>query len=576
MSNITAPSPPSAPMYIGKGLTGTNGRSVQIFGQVLPNDGVLGTNVIENPSITGATTLFDASSLVPNREIPVVLYNYKGNFPSGTLNTLWTWVRKRDSKIVYTLSFSSELQSNNIGFFLFAWIGWLSDNLTIEDLPTYPEYPEIQENGDYYVRLTTSGVLNYSSPQVNFNIVGIPPKTLISSGSGGIKWELRLSNYFDSSNYVRAGICLGAFTDGQSFAPSNIIAYNNAPSSANGGTYVSGVVSSIGGNDKIYGFAQAANGQYYRVGEGIDFVGTPIVNVTPSKTSLKADVSWIVTQGAFYDVWAVKAGEPFWSVKASTPNKYATIELDNEWTDYQVRIIPRTGGGGELEPWGYSPIFKTADLTDPVVSIDTYQTTNSSITLYASGQDIKPANGNASGIAGYYFYMHNGTDWVHQGTSQGSGQGSYGYYGLTQGVTYRLGVRSYDNALRVSSMATIDVVAKSMRPSNFYWTYGKSANGRFNLTATEWNNFTDAINKFRQYQNLATIGFTTAPYLDGRFYAFMMNQALVGIRGGYLGGTYYSPISGINTSSLPGDVASGQIVYAWYLNNMVDALNSTP
>lgn len=261
---IYGPPAPYPPYYIGKGLRGADGYQVMIFGQPLPNDGILGTDKLVPPvSIVGETTLFDVSGLTVNHEVPVVLY--KGTAPIySPVTYTWTWYRSRDNAVVFKLTHTISVPPGTSAM-TGAWIGWLSDDIWV---PTYPQYREIQENGDYYAVLSASGGQNFVSPPINFAVRGIPPSTVLDDPTiNGFTWLVRLSDYFTTSNYIQAGICTQPFTDGQSSPPNGILATANPSSSS--GCVATGVVTNAKQSTTytVYGFAQAANGNYYRAGQ---------------------------------------------------------------------------------------------------------------------------------------------------------------------------------------------------------------------------------------------------------------------------------------------------------------------
>jgi hypothetical protein len=240
--------------------------SVTIFGQSLPNDGVLGTNTLTTPiSIVNPTTLFDLSGLTSNHEAPVALYTSTSSSIASAVTYVWTWYRERDNTEVFTKTFSLSAPPSGQVYnvvSVYGWIGWLADDV---DIGTYPQYKEIQENGDYHAVLTASGGENFTSSPLSFSVTGIPTSLAMDSSSPTeFGWTARLSNYFDSSNYISAGVCTSPFTDGQSSAPSGILGSNTAPAS-NVGCATSGTVTGAN-NGIIYGFAQAANGLYYNIG----------------------------------------------------------------------------------------------------------------------------------------------------------------------------------------------------------------------------------------------------------------------------------------------------------------------
>lgn len=136
---------------------------------------------------------------------------------------------------------------------------------------------------------------------------------------------------------------------------------------------------------------------------------------------------------------------------------------------------------------------------------------------------------------------------------------------LRRGHTYKVRafiVNSSGRVSETSSWITVYVPEKQ-RPSDFSWTYAKTSGGNFNLTAAEWNAFTSRINKFREYCDLSTYGFTTATK-GNNFTAAMYRQARTAIQAidGY--GTYIPY------------VYSGDEITAYMMNILVSELNSIP
>lgn len=101
------------------------------------------------------------------------------------------------------------------------------------------------------------------------------------------------------------------------------------------------------------------------------------------------------------------------------------------------------------------------------------------------------------------------------------------------------------------------------RPDDFSWTYPKVAGGDFNLTAREWNDYTERINEFRVYRGLDEYDFTRA-YRGDDFTADMYNEARSAIRG----------ISGYG-SYIP-KVEPGWTIYAETMDLLVSELNAIP
>lgn len=142
---------------------------------------------------------------------------------------------------------------------------------------------------------------------------------------------------------------------------------------------------------------------------------------------------------------------------------------------------------------------------------------------------------------------------------------TYTFTGLAPNTSYNIFCNYSTNSSYTShpTLGITVVTEKSLRPADFEWTYAKAKGRTFNLTATEWNNFTARINEFRVYKGLSNYSFTTA-VKGARFTAAMYKQATVAIQGipGY--GAYIP-------NAEPGD-----IVTAYHLNQIRDELNAIP
>ena len=108
----------------------------------------------------------------------------------------------------------------------------------------------------------------------------------------------------------------------------------------------------------------------------------------------------------------------------------------------------------------------------------------------------------------------------------------------------------------------LEITTEADRPAKFSWTYSKTSGGEFNLTATEWNRLTTNINAVRKYKGLSAYGFETASS-GGLFKADMYNDAVWSLD---------AIDSGIWSRYLD-TYESGDIIYAYYLNDLKDALN---
>lgn len=196
---------------------------------------------------------------------------------------------------------------------------------------------------------------------------------------------------------------------------------------------------------------------------------------------------------------------------------------------------------------GWRPVLEVLnDETPPSVSITGISKTNNSITMSFSGSDAH------SGVSGFYIYLDNSHVTTIYGTS-----GTYTYTGLQQGRLYKVSIKAFDNSGNVSAEDYRNIQTSA----NFEWDTPKTSGGNFNITATEWNRFLNAINSARVGKGLTAYNFTYASK-GGDFYAYMFNQAV-------------QAISAMNPSiSPPSTRSSGDEIYASYFNRLRDSLNS--
>jgi hypothetical protein len=312
----------------------------------------------------------------------------------------------------------------------------------------------------------------------------------------------------------------------------------------------------------------------------------PIYN--SSSNNYSTTVSWTgVSDATYYEVHASYGGNPDVN-KGTTSGTSMTITLDYAQTSYTIKvwsgnasglsstyssITVTTGSQGNLPPsQSGTPVTPPAGNSsvpsvEPPINIIKYNSDPNDRRYYVSF--------NGTGTSNYRILARKSVD--SQWYEKYNGPYATPLLNFDSNGTYYIRVyacsSSTDNS--TCSMPTeTSFTIGSTRPANWEWYTPKIQGANFSLSAAEWNDFTSRINAFRDYQGLATISFTTAPYGDGKVYAFMFNQALVGIRGGVLGGTSYSELNRDTSIALPSSVNSGEAIYAWYFNNMRDALNS--
>lgn len=402
-----------------------------------------------------------------------------------------------------------------------------------------------------------SGYLNFTKT-ANFAVKGIPSDFVLKNPTtSSFDWTVRVSEYFDSSNYIRAGICNQPFTNGQSAQPAGIVDFANAPAN-NVGAAVEGTVTgqSPGTTYTLYGFVQAANGLYYHVGSGSKTITTELtIPSHPVYISSRIEggfnLYWGSSPGALFYILSYKYSYVTnWSAYIGSGTTYQLTGREyGVQHDFRVRAVNANGTSDFTEITYGTTAPKTPAITNGGVGVD-------SITI------------NVSGMEGNWDYVtvnrhaQDGTYIDSKNVPYGSSSATWS--GLTAGVVYKFNARS---RLYVSSEELFSVsfsnelfLAAGNRPQNFAWTYPKVSGQEFNLTATEWNAFTSRINVFRAYKGLGSYGFTTA-YSGSNFTAAMFNQAR-------------NAIAAMNTTGLPGVRSAGEVLYASYLNNLVSCLNA--
>lgn len=123
----------------------------------------------------------------------------------------------------------------------------------------------------------------------------------------------------------------------------------------------------------------------------------------------------------------------------------------------------------------------------------------------------------------------------------------------------------YYPSTTISNDTTFYVYYKT-RPSNWYWTNTVSTGYAINISAAEWNSFTDRINQFRVYLNQSTYNFTVA-YPGTQIEAGICNQAHSAL----------NDISAAQSSySMPSTLSVGGSLPASFFNGLKNVLNALP
>jgi|GEM_PF-4545654 len=531
---IVAPSPPYPPLYIGKGITDGNNVQHMIFGYPLPNN--LPSQAFSWPSpwsILNPTTLFDLSTIGGiNHEVVIALCILNGVYCSGNVTIIVNWYRNRDNYNISCLSLTQNIPYpgyyNNIGAAF--WIGWLSQFIEQEFYSAYAQM-EIVENGNYYVIITLSG--GYSGTYIgNFAIKGIPAWTFLSNPTlTTFDWKVCTSDYFNTSNYIQAGICNQPFTNGQSSPPSGIVAANNATAN-NYGAATTGTITGQTPSQTytLYGFAQAANGLYYQC-------GSDSITLLPDNPY----ISYYI-EGGYNVAWEPYIGAISYYLGCEdypgggNGHTYNTINTNYTLSDlgfgitYNLDVEIYTGQYLIISPFAPATTLPQT----PGVNVD-------NISVLATGStyiqiEAPTLSGNYDAIRIYRYASltdlnnNNPIDY-----KDCSGGGYQEWDGLTLGTIYYFNAKShyYVNSTTLWSLnySSYITAAASNRPNNFSWTTGHApiqGQAVNNLLASDWNSLTSKINSFRTYKGLSTITFTSA-VTGNIFMANMFNQARNGI-----------------------------------------------
>jgi hypothetical protein len=204
--------------------------------------------------------------------------------------------------------------------------------------------------------------------------------------------------------------------------------------------------------------------------------------------------------------------------------------------------------------------------------------TNTSITV-----SIGVSTGNWSFVKAWYRLKNSADAWQSITITNPTTTGTI--TGLTTGSEYEIkassfytvsgtDIESVDASGNTSFSSLIYAKAVS-RPTNWAWTTTitagtdvPSVSGKtiYIMPATEWNAFTDRINDFREYINLADYTFTSVS-TDTEFTKTIINQALTAIRDM---SAYFT-----GGKTVPADRVTGDnILLASVYQNMRDAMNS--
>jgi len=387
----------------------------------------------------------------------------------------------------------------------------------------------------------------------------MPSVSLTNYTTTSVNWAIiGLSNPFNKSEYLWAGISQYAVGAGQSSAPTEAI-WIEAP--ATGGdnytpaSYWGGFVS--GDDYTIYPFVQSANGLYYPAGDAAHIIipyrlTAPTVYGDVYKTTDTIGMD-IFSSGASMYYQDCYLGNTQIGARKSSSNGYF------HWTG----LNPNTTYIFYAYATGYGYLQSVTGTTT--------QTTNEQLILFtpsisgttvytASSIDISIYSNNAT-----YYYMDCYLDGTKIGSTKGSSSGSFSWTGLNSNSQYTFKYYATASGYPDSGQGT---AYGTTRPTGWTWNYSKTSGGGFNITPSEWLDFINKIDATRvakwgvgnEYAFTRTSSYFTQ---TSPFYYWMFRQAS-------------QAIDDMN-GQVPNDftlVNSGDDIYAWYFDTLETALNA--
>lgn len=269
-------------------------------------------------------------------------------------------------------------------------------------------------------------------------------------------------------------------------------------------------------------------------------------------------VSWVAVSGATLYSIRLRRGYDGYTTYYDTTSTSYTFRNLLYGVIYHISVSAFNSIGGSP----YS-IENPATTAPKIPYAGANEVTKNSIRVYASVD-----SGNVSYI-NVAIYENSPRRYLQ--TVKYYGGSSYNFTGLKENTEYYFEVRSYFtiNGVDLGSVdyygndSRYTFTARTLRgkPNNWSWYTAKVSGNAFNITYSEWNDFCNRINEFRNYKGLNNYPFTTVRKGD-IFYASYFNQAVNAIWA-------MSP-----SISPPSTVSSGDTVTAYMFNRLRDSLNS--
>lgn len=176
----------------------------------------------------------------------------------------------------------------------------------------------------------------------------------LTGGTDQFKWSISsLGNAFNTTYYKRAGVTTSNFTDGAS-SISGIVSSKTAPSSGTSKSTGTTTVTYSPGTYTLYGFAQAANGNYYKSGSGSVTVKRKLASFELSSTATSITVTVTVSSDyGYYRIFCRETNDtsggsyyPSTTYQSKTSTWTYTISGLTPNTSYTVNVQCATSSSG--------------------------------------------------------------------------------------------------------------------------------------------------------------------------------------------------------------------------------------
>lgn len=396
-------------------------------------------------------------------------------------------------------------------------------------------------------------------------------------GAYSFQWQIDDLQYqFNETNYIRVVLVQGNYGFGTYNIPDEaIVDQRYAPKS--GTNYYSGWedhedMRYYGYERTFWGYTQTpASGKYFYVGEitlvfpgGGDATAPDGLKIRDPEWNSDNN-TWEVTfqwdRLSNADKYKVYLNSDY--IGSTTSNTKSIYDLKPD-TTYTFGVKAKVNGNWSSTATISYRTKESLSYAPPKVKLTIKETTETSVTF---SWDIS----DNIGLESIWYilsdindrYITGGNPSFNKGDNENDG--NHTFSGLNPGTKYKLTLGARNLKQYYASEAKVFYTLQG----NFEWDSAKISGNAFNITASEWSRFQEAINFKRNNRGLSYYDFSKF-YTGNTFSSDAFNQVITAIN------QIYTHI-GTSTQIAPeisGGVNTGDIVYAWYFNNLRDALNN--